>query len=189
MMDRAEELRIQSFERLMGETVPSSMTNWLDEKGFFRAPASTRFHGNYSGGLFDHCHAVAKTLQLLTETNDLTWDRSRSPLIVGMFHDLCKIDQYVWVPGNTSLDEKMNGKDGHYEHSGDFLIPGHGEKSVMYLAAHMMLTEEEVICIRWHMGAFDDKENWDYYTRAVHKYPNLLWTHHADMYAAQVLNT
>jgi hypothetical protein len=56
----------------------------------------------------------------------------------------------------------------------------------MYLASHMKLTEEEVLCIRWHMGAFDDKENWNKFTAAVHKYTNVLWTHQADMIASQV---
>ena len=51
----------------------------------------------------------------------------------------------------------------------------------------MKLTEEEVACIRWHMGAFDDQKFWNYYTAAVKKYPNVLWTHTADMIASQVL--
>ena len=48
------------------------------------------------------------------------------------------------------------------------------------------LTEEEMLCIRWHMGAFDEKTNWNYYTRAIHKYPNVLWTHMADMVSAHI---
>jgi len=50
----------------------------------------------------------------------------------------------------------------------------------------MKLTPEEVMCIRWHMGAFDEKHNWKYYTAAVKKYPNVLWTHTADMIASQM---
>lgn len=37
------------------------------------------------------------------------------------------------------------------------------------------------------MGAFTDKEEWNNYTRAIHKYPNVLWTHHADMIAAHII--
>ena len=48
------------------------------------------------------------------------------------------------------------------------------------------LTEEEKLCIRWHMGAFDDKENWNCYGAAIEKYQNVLWTHTADMVAARV---
>ena len=45
---------------------------------------------------------------------------------------------------------------------------------------------EEVLCIRYHMGAFVSKEEWQDYTRAVNKYPNVLWTHTADMLASHV---
>lgn len=39
----------------------------LDDLGFFLAPASTKFHGAYSGGLFDHSKAVTEQLVNLTE--------------------------------------------------------------------------------------------------------------------------
>lgn len=33
---------------------------------------------------------------------------------------------------------------------------GHGEKSVYLIARFMKLEDEEVLAIRWHMGAWDD---------------------------------
>lgn len=50
----------------------------------------------------------------------------------------------------------------------------------------MTLTDEEIMCIRYHMGAFTDKSEWNDYTRAVRNYPNVLWTHQADMLASHV---
>ena len=38
-----------------------------------------------------------------------------------------------------------------------------------------ILTEEEIACIRWHMGAFDDSKNWNKYNLAIQKYPNVLF--------------
>lgn len=67
------------------------------------------------------------------------------------------------------------------------LLPGHGEKSVIMLQQHMNLTDEEMLCIRWHMGAFDDKEHWNSYGRSVTHFPNVLYTHTADMVAARIL--
>lgn len=85
------------------------------------------------------------------------------------------------------LGESYNGNIGtHYKHNKNALLKGHGNKSVMKLASLMKLTEEEVACIRYHMGAFTEKEEWRDYTRAVHAYPNVLWTHHADMIASHV---
>lgn len=43
-----------------------------------------------------------------------------------------------------------------------------------------------MLCIRWHMGSFDSPENWDFYNRAIKKYPSVLLTHTADMIASQV---
>ena len=46
---------------------------------------------------------------------------------------------------------------------------------------------EEIICIRWHMGAFEtDTKMWDYYGKAIEKYPNVLYTHTADMIASRI---
>lgn len=105
------------------------------------------------------------------------WKNPRSPLLVGMFHDLCKIDQYK----KKIVEGKIT-----YEYNPDTLIKGHGDKSVMLLSEYFTLTREEVLCIRYHMGAFCDKSEWNDYTRAVHKYTNVLWTHQADMLASHV---
>lgn len=160
----------------LSEIVKEDFLKWLAENGFFTAPASTKYHGNYEGGLFDHSFMVMNLLIELTEKNGLEWRNPSSPYIIGMFHDLCKIDQYrhpIYDP-----DE--------WEYNTETLLKGHGDKSVMLLSQHMKLTEEEVLCIRYHMGAFTDKEEWRDYTRAVHRYPNVLWTHHADMIASHV---
>lgn len=120
---------------------------------------------------------------------DIEWEHPRSPYIVGMFHDLCKIDQYekvIDVEGITyfGMDE-VKGEESHFEYASDSLFPGHGDKSVMKLAAWMHLTEEEILCIRYHMGAYE-KDAWDYYDKAIKKYQTVLWTHTADMIASKV---
>ena len=79
-----------------------------DGKGFFCAPASTKYHGNYPGGLYEHSRNVYFRLKDLTEKNSLQWMRPQSPFIIGMFHDLCKCDQYNKVFDETR--EIVNGK-------------------------------------------------------------------------------
>ena len=73
-----------------------------------------------------------------------------------------------------------------WEYNPHTLLKGHGEKSVMLLSQFYRLTEEEIACIRYHMGAFTPKEEWNDYTGAIHAYPNVLWTHQADMLASHV---
>lgn len=170
--------------------VPVDMIDWLITKGWFTAPASTKYHGKHEGGLLEHSASVMKFLVHLTEDNHLIWRNARSPYIVGMFHDLCKIDQYRLISSEPVL--KTDGKvfsgsfTAHYEYNPNTLLKGHGDKSVMLLSQFYTLTEEEIMCIRYHMGAFTDKDEWNNYTRAVSFYPNVLWTHQADMLASHV---
>ena len=149
----------------------------LDEAGFFTAPASTKFHGAYEGGLFDHSFLVAKYLVELTEKLGLEWKRDISPYIVGMFHDICKCGLYKAKADGTG-----------YDFNTDLIIPGHGERSVILIQQFVEITDEELACIRWHMGAYEtDTSLWKCYNAAVIKYANVLFTHTADMYAAKVL--
>ena len=157
--------------------LPIDMMNWLVNKGFFVTPASTKYHGAYEGGLYQHSASVMKFLIQLTKDNDLHWQDERSPYIVGMFHDLCKIDQYLPFMDCESIS---------WDYNPNTLLKGHGEKSVMLLSQFYALTEEEICCIRYHMGAFTPKEEWNDYTGAIHAYPNVLWTHQADMLASHV---
>jgi 23S rRNA maturation-related 3'-5' exoribonuclease YhaM len=167
--------RINKFNQMKPEIISDSVTDFLMDNGFFTAPASTKHHGAYEGGLFDHSLAVTETLIDLTNKNNLVWSRPESPFIIGMFHDLCKIDNY------------FQKEDGHYEYNNDTLLKGHGDKSIMLLSTLMQLTLEEVMCIRYHMGAFVEKEEWSNYSRSVRFFPNVLWTHQADMIASQIM--
>jgi len=177
-MDKTAVVRELEFIHSMSGVISNAVdiAVILKPDGFFTAPASTKYHGNYEGGLFDHSLQTTKELVDLSLRNCLKWKRPESPYIVGMFHDLCKMDAYKVDP------EKPEG----WSHRDDLLIKGHGDKSVMILSTLMRLTEEEVMCIRYHMGAFADKDEWNYYTRAIHKYPNVLWAHQADMLASHV---
>ena len=172
----------ERYERYLNieHYLPFRAADRLKEMGFFTAPASTKYHGAYEGGLFDHSYNVAQTLDKLTERNHLNWSRPESHWVIGLFHDLCKVDQYAAAPANSNEDKP-------YVYNTDTLYKGHGDKSVMLLSTFTQLTDEEVACIRYHMGAFTEKEEWTFYIRAIHRFQNVLWTHTADMIAAHVI--
>lgn len=161
----------------MSDKGTDSIVENLERLGYFDVPASLGHHGSWPGGLFEHSWAVAAELNNLTKVLELKWTMRRSPALVGLFHDLCKTEDY----------EKDG--DGWKRHK----LDGHGERSVQLAEAILKdagarpLTEEEMLCIRWHMGAFDKKENWNGYGEAVTKCQNVLWTHTADMVASRVL--
>lgn len=172
---KTKEDRINLYLNFMpSEFIPSDV---LDSLGFFTAPASTKRHGSYSGGLFDHSFLVAKYLVELTEKLGLKWMNPRSPYVIGMFHDICKCDLYTPKPDEIG-----------YDYNQDLIIPGHGDRSVIMLQKYMLLTDEELTCIRWHMGAYEtDTRLWNNLHNAVKKWPNVIFTHAADMYVSKVL--
>lgn len=175
-----KEERIKTFENLMLSTELDLidiryLEERLDNIGFFIAPASINHHGNYEGGLFDHSYTVTKALIDLTKKLNLQWQKKRSPYIVGILHDLCKCDNYIF-------DEDVH----QWTYNKNNIITGHGELSVILAQQIITLTPEEVLCIRWHMGAYDDKENWNILGRAIERCPNVLYTHTADMIASRI---
>ena len=163
------------------EELSSKVMALLDKTDFFVAPASTRYHGSYPGGLFEHSLAMAQLLMNWTTRGLLSWERNESPLLVGILHDFCKANKYLPEP---FAEEDNPG----YTYNPDTISYGlHGAESVIRVALEVPITEEEAMCIRWHMGAYEGKEIWSDWDKAIHQYANVLWTHHADMVASKVL--
>lgn len=185
--------RIELFDGLMKEIITKDFYNWLIENKFFTQPASTKYHGAYEGGLFDHSYEVTQVLLDMTDRLNLKWKRPESPYIIGMFHDLCKIDNYLTIvdePGETMMGtNEVKGKGVHFEYNPNTVLKGHADKSIMLLSQFITLTEEEMLCIRFHMGAYEGQDQWDNYDKAIRKYETVLFTHTADMYASKVKNT
>ena len=184
-IEERHEYFVENYMEVLGMPV----INKLVDDGFLTAPASTKYHGNYRGGLFDHSVNVAEVLCRLTQQNNLTWQHSQnwdagddlnSPKLVGILHDLCKIDIYKLAPSEAQFP---------YEHDDSPIIKGHGIKSALYLAKYgiIKVTEEELACIIYHMGAYTPAEEWKAYNNAVNKYPNVAFTHLADLIASHVM--
>lgn len=156
----------------LGDRCTEHFLTWLIRNGYFECPASAGHHGNYAGGLYEHSKLAAEVLADLTEKLDLTWDKPESPFVVGLLHDVCKMDDYVWVDKDTIKYSPT--------------LPGHGSKSVIMLAGNFKLTEEEKMCIFFHMGAYGSDEERKHFSNTVNKYPNVLYAHTADMIASQI---
>lgn len=170
--------RVKMLSNLLSEEELQPLVNYMIDNGFLTAPASTKYHGAYEGGLFDHSFQVATQLINLTLTQSLQWQKSRSPKLVGIAHDLCKIDAYVCTKGEGRQQFTYN------PHITD---RRHGEKSVDIIKKIVPdLTEEEELCIKFHMGFTIPKTEWDGYRDAIKKYNNVLWTHQADMIASVI---
>ena len=160
------------------------LLEWLEKSDFFTAPASARRHSSYRGGLCQHSINVYKRfIKLLESEYGSEWTKKISPesvAIMGLLHDICKVDTYVEDLKNVKVDGRWEQKP--YFKIQDNLPYGHGEKSVYILSAFMRLTREEALGINWHMGEYDARvQNGNYMISDVfYKYPNCFLLHLAD---------
>lgn len=173
-----KEQRIEDFMKRKPEIFTEELVEFMITNGFFTAPASRDKHGAFEGGNFWHSRMVAMLIREYTDRMELKWERPESPEIIGWLHDICKMDEYIKI---GEENEKY-----HYERRRATELWGHGNKSAILAMSKMYITDEEIRCICWHMGAFGGKETWNDYCYAVKKYPNILWVHQADMVASQV---
>ena len=162
------------------------LLEWLDSEGsdFFTAPASTRYHGAYEGGLCEHSLHVYDCLCLYLERERVKEQygleyTEESIAIASLLHDLCKINLYRVSYRNAKNEQGVWEKVPYYEYH-DMLPYGHGEKSVYIVSGFMRLTRDEAMAIRWHMG-FSGEENTNTIGKALELYPLALATHIADM--------
>ena len=121
---------------------------------FFTAPASTRFHGAYEGGLCEHSVNVYRCLKSYLDRAGKEFSLQfgdESIALVSLLHDVCKVNCYKPGFRNVKDDNGVWQKVPTFEFD-DKLPYGHGEKSVYILSGYMRLTREEAFAIRYHMG-------------------------------------
>lgn len=184
---------------------------YIGASDFYEAPASTKFHGSFLGGLLHHSLEVYKNLDKKTSGSEHNvWHEALaeekvgndSIIIVALLHDICKTHFYTTeLKNQKSYDpEKVAAADRwqvKHDNNGDFIwemvtvyavddkIPyGHGEKSVMMIENYIALKPVERYAIRWHMGFTEPKELYNTLTAAIERYPLVLALHEADLEAS-----
>ena len=135
------------------------LLNYLQNSDFFTAPASSRFHCAYEGGLLELSVNVYKRLLRIVQ-NEFGKDYEKfisneSIAICALLHDLCKISFYKVDYRNVKENGEWVKKP--YYAKEELLPYGHGEKSVYIINGFIRLTRDEAIAINWHMGGFDSR--------------------------------
>lgn len=155
-----------------------SLMIWLEERDFFTAPASTRYHESFEGGLALHSLNVLHHLVRLNE-HYKTGYNMETLAIVALFHDLCKVDCYKISMRNVK-DEATGiwSKVPYYTFEEDFKYGGHGSKSVFLIQNFMRLDPDEAVAINCHMGVENGK--WEV-AEAHRACPLAFLLHTADM--------
>ena len=138
----------------------------LEDMGFYEAPASAGHHLNVAGGLVQHsintCKAalaVYEGMRAIEPTLSSEVKRE-SVILASLLHDVCKSDIYF-----RSVKRRKT-RLGTWEDSEGYRISyknfpmGHGEKSViLLLCSGLALNDDDMLAIRWHMGAFGLNQN------------------------------
>lgn len=164
------------------------LIKFLENSDFFKAPASTKFHGDYESGLLEHSLKVYDILCSKVKNLDIDFNFNDDTLkVVALLHDICKVNFYKIDYRNAKNASGVWEKVPYY--TVDDTIPyGHGEKSVMMLTEYIKLTPEEKYAIRWHMGFSEPRELYSTLGQAMKKYPLILLLNEADMEATYFFN-
>ena len=158
--------KIQIFEELLRSTGRQGIDQVIDfakRTDFYTAPASSKYHSNYDGGLLDHSlcvYAIAE--EYLSSIRSFSPDVAdkmdhNSVIISCLLHDFCKICFYKkgqkWKKDETNSWVQYDS----YIIEDTFPI-GHGEKSVIMLQSlGLQMTAEEMLAIRFHMAGWGDE--------------------------------
>lgn len=183
----------EKFITLLESTNRWGMNNviqYLSDSDFFTAPASTRFHGAYEGGLLEHSLQVYEEICKLASLYSTKEINASSLIIAALLHDVCKVNFYK----SDTRNVKVNGV---WEQVPVYMIDdkmplGHGEKSVIILQNYIKLSADEIFAIRWHMGGFDDTAK-SYVggmqlSAALSNCPLLVLLHMADLSASYLID-
>ncbi len=185
---------LRSTKRAGIEDVLKDLEDW----GFYEAPASAGHHLNVAGGLVQHSLNTCKAALAVYEgmktlepylANEV---KRESVIIASLLHDVCKTDIY-----KPTVKRRKN-QLGIWEDSDGYKVTyknfpmGHGEKSViLLLCSGLELFDDEMLAIRWHMGAwgvnmnsYEDQCNYD---TARMLYPLVAIVQTADGLAASIM--
>ena len=142
-LEEQKELFLTTARETIHREGVTDLLNWLQKADFFTAPASTRYHGAYAGGLCEHSLDVWNYAQKLAPLSPVKLS-PESLCIASLFHDVCKVNFYT---------VKIRGRSSIFTVEEQLPFGGHGSKSVYILSKYLKdIRDEEAIAINCHMG-------------------------------------
>ena len=159
---------------------------YMDEIGFYTAPASTRFHGAESGALAKHSMNVMLVAEKLSFNllGKGWWAENRDSVIIcALLHDLGKAGQFGKPLYVENVLKSGKPATAPFKYNDDLMTLPHEVVSVIEATKFIDLTEDEQRAIAWHNGLYgifkydiQGKENELY-----------MIIHFADMWASRVI--
>ena len=173
----------------------------LENSDFFYAPASTKYHAAYEGGLCEHSLNVYNQLARLVKTipglDPYCYDED-SIKIIALFHDISKMNIYE----KSTRNVKRYCEDGDkFDEMGRFrwvsepswktkdkkFVYGSHEMNSEYIIRQFIpLTIDESVAILHHMGTMNYDSAQDNVAEVYTQYQLSLLVHFADMLATYI---
>lgn len=185
-MENLKNLILDRLKSVKRDGIDELIDYLVNRTDYFTAPASTKFHSNFDGGLAYHSHNVVELLLQKNKQYNLGLS-DETIYLTGYLHDLCKCNMYEKTM-RLKKDEMTGKWIGYASYEINEKIPlGHGEKSVILLQQFVKLSLEECLMIRWHMGAYVPKDEYRDYNKAVEMYKTVLAFSNSDAEASHML--
>lgn len=190
---------IEESLRKTGRDGVEDLIDFMDEIGFFKAPASGGNHSSGKGGLAEHSANVmfmAEKISLaLIGGKNITDEIRNSVVIAALLHDLGKCGDYgkqMYVP-NMIKDGRPTQKEPEqkykqseakpWKRNPDLLALDHATRSIKLATLFIDLTEEEEFAIRYHDGLYESAN----YGVKGHETQLYMILHWADMWSSRVI--
>lgn len=183
-----------------GANIDALVTKLINSD-FFVAPASTKFHCDYDGGLCEHSLNVYKNFMNFIQTRpglDSCCYDDNTIKIVTLLHDISKMNRYEKYPKNVKVycaDGKLYDEHGnfkwvtelHWKTRDKKFVFGSHEATSEYIARQFIpLTLDESVAILHHMGSMAWDSAKDNIGEVFTQYPLALILYMSDMLSSYV---
>jgi HD superfamily phosphohydrolase YqeK len=180
-LDLAKKEYIELLSKISSRKGVNELNAYLEKNGLYKAPASTKYHLCFEGGLVIHVVGVAKLAlklkeQLLPDASD------ESVILCSLFHDAHKVTD-GFGHATYMKNEEWNKDKQPYNWNKEQLGYGNAHKSALLVSKFVDLTQDELQAIAYHDGPF--VPSWE--DIKSDPYPLTLLIHYADMWSTWVV--
>lgn len=167
----------------------SDLIQYMEDIGFFEAPASTQFHGAYPGALAEHSWNVYECACKMFKSllTDVEYKKLYPSIVIcSILHDLGKCGQFglpLYTPNILKSGKISDAKP--FEKNKELLTLPHEIVSCIEVTKYIDLTPEEQNAIAWHNGLYGAFK-YDIQGKESQLY---MIIHFADMWASRVIES
>lgn len=200
LMNKQEFIGLVEGIKREGADIPKLIKK-LENSDFFYAPASTKYHASYQGGLCEHSlnvyHNMLKLIQNTPGLDPYCYDED-SIKIVALFHDISKMNIYepsvknvkTYCEDGDKRDEmgrfKWVSKPGWATREKRFVYGSHEMTSEYIIRQFIPLNIDESVAILHHMGSMHYDSAKDDIAAVFNQYQLALLVYMADMMSTYI---